>query len=41
MPVIWEELCDPWLDAKYPGQNMSKQIQDELDRIIAETPAAI
>jgi len=41
MPAIWTELCDPWLEGKYPGQNMSKIIQDELDRIIAETPAAI
>jgi len=41
MPEIWAELCDPWLEAHYPGQNKSQQIQAELDRIIAETPAAI
>jgi TRAP-type C4-dicarboxylate transport system substrate-binding protein len=33
MPAIWEELCKPWLEKHYPGQNMSKVIQDELERI--------
>ena len=41
MPAIWDELCKPWLDAHYPGQNMTQVIQDELDRIIAETPSVI
>lgn len=33
MPEIWKELCDPWLEKHFPGQNMSKKILDELDRI--------
>jgi C4-dicarboxylate-binding protein DctP len=41
MSGIWDELCKPWLDQHYPGQNMTQKIQDELDRIIAETPSAI
>ncbi len=41
MPAIWSELCDPWLEAHYPGQNMSQHIQDELARIVAETPSVI
>ena len=41
MSGIWDELCKPWLDQHYPGQNMTKVIQDELDRIIEETPSVI
>jgi len=33
MPSIWAELCDPWLEKHYPGQQMSKKILEELDRI--------
>lgn len=33
IPEIWKELCDPWLEKCFPGQNMSKNIQDELERI--------
>jgi TRAP-type C4-dicarboxylate transport system substrate-binding protein len=40
MPAIWAELATPWLDEHYPGQNMTKQILDELDRIKAEVEAA-
>jgi len=36
MPEIWKELCDPWLEKHFPGQNMSKKILDELERIRAE-----
>ena len=36
MDTIWKELCDPWLEKHYPGQNMGKKIRDELDRIRAE-----
>lgn len=36
MPAIWDELCKPWLEKHYPGQNMAKKILDELDRIRAE-----
>ena len=41
MSGIWDELCKPWLDQHYPGQDMTKIIQDELDRIIDETPSVI
>jgi C4-dicarboxylate-binding protein DctP len=41
MPAIWDELARPWLDSRYPGQNMTQVIQDELARIIAETPTVI
>ena len=41
MPAIWKEIADPWLEAHYPGQNMSQIIRDELDRIVAETPSVI
>ena len=40
MSAIWEELATPWLDKHYPGQNMTQQILDELDRIKAEVEAA-
>jgi C4-dicarboxylate-binding protein DctP len=36
MDSIWKELCDPWLEKHYPGQNMGKTIREELDRIRAE-----
>lgn len=36
MPAVWQELCKPWLDKRYPGQNMTQKIQDELERIRAE-----
>jgi TRAP-type C4-dicarboxylate transport system substrate-binding protein len=36
MDQIWKELCDPWLEKHYPGQNMSQKIRAELDRISAE-----
>ena len=36
MPAVWEELCDPWLEEHYPGQNMSQKLQDELLRISKE-----
>jgi C4-dicarboxylate-binding protein DctP len=31
--TIWDELCKPWLDKAYPGQNMTKQILKELEAI--------
>lgn len=40
MAVIWAELCDPWLEEHYPGQNMSQKLQDELARISAEVAGA-
>ncbi|HEX76831.1 MAG TPA: TRAP transporter substrate-binding protein [Dehalococcoidia bacterium] len=40
MPAIWEELCTPWLEKHYPGQNMTQKILDELDRIKAYVAAA-
>ncbi len=27
---IWEELCTPWLEKHYPGQNMTQKILDGL-----------
>ena len=36
MDKIWQELCDPWLEKHFPGQNMSQKIRDELARISAE-----
>lgn len=30
---IWEELCKPWLDKAYPGQNMTQKILKELEAI--------
>ncbi len=40
MPAIWDELCRPWLDEHYPGQNMGQQILDELDRVRGVVEAA-
>jgi len=31
--AIWKELCDPWLEKKYPNQNKGAEIRAELDRI--------
>lgn len=36
MPEIWNELCKPWLDKAFPGENMTEQIINELDRITKE-----
>jgi TRAP-type C4-dicarboxylate transport system substrate-binding protein len=33
MLPIWDELCKPWLEKQYPGQNMTKKIQEELERV--------
>jgi TRAP-type C4-dicarboxylate transport system substrate-binding protein len=33
MPAVWNELCKPWLDKNYPGQNMTQKIQAELEQI--------
>jgi len=33
MLSIWEELCKPWLEKHYPGQNMTEKILLELDVI--------
>ena len=33
MPAVWDELCKPWLEKKYPGQNMTQKLQDELKKI--------
>jgi len=33
MRTIWEELCTPWLEKHYPGQNMTDKILAELDGI--------
>jgi len=35
MPAVWDELCKPWLEKHYPGQNMTKKILDELDKVRA------
>ena len=39
MAAVWEELCVPWLEERYPGQNMAERILDELDRIAKATAA--
>ena len=33
MPAVWKELCDPWLEKHFPGQNMSENLQKQLDDI--------
>lgn len=38
MPAIWEELCEPWLEKNYPGENMTEKIIFELERINNEFP---
>jgi TRAP-type C4-dicarboxylate transport system substrate-binding protein len=35
MPAVWKELATPWLDKKYPGQNMTEKVMAELDKIAA------
>lgn len=40
MPAIWDELCKPWLDQHYPGQDMTKRVQDEIARVRAEVAGA-
>jgi len=37
MPSIWAELCTPWLDATYPGQNKTDTLLAELDYIKSVT----
>ncbi len=39
VPAIWKELCDPWLEKAYPGQNMSEKLQAEITRIRQEVLA--
>src|SRR6056297_564525 len=36
MAEIWDELCKPWLEKHFPGQNMTQKIQDELENIRKE-----
>jgi len=36
MPEVWKELCDPWLEKHYPGQNMSEKLQKQLADIEAK-----
>jgi len=38
-PAIWDELCKPWLEKKYPGQNMTKKLQEELQKIHQQVAA--
>ena len=33
MPAIWEELCKPWFEKHYPGQNMTQKVLEELSQI--------
>jgi C4-dicarboxylate-binding protein DctP len=33
MPAVWDELAKPWLDKAFPGQNMTKKVQDELEKV--------
>jgi len=39
MGPVWDELCKPWLDKNYPGQNMTEKIQAELEKIHQEVLA--
>jgi len=36
MPAVWDELAKPWLEKAFPGQNMTKKVQDELGKIRAQ-----
>ncbi len=33
MPAVWDELCKPWFDKNFPGQNMTEKLQKELEEI--------
>jgi len=33
MSAVWEELAKPWLDKAFPGQNMTKTVQEELEKV--------
>jgi TRAP-type C4-dicarboxylate transport system substrate-binding protein len=33
MPAIWAELCDPWLEKFWPGENRGEKIRAELDAV--------
>ncbi len=35
MPAVWKELATPWLDKRYPGQNMTEKMLSELDKVRA------
>jgi TRAP-type C4-dicarboxylate transport system substrate-binding protein len=39
MPAIWAELCDPWLEKFWPGENMGEKIRAELDAIREQAEA--
>lgn len=40
MAPIWDELCKPWLDKNYPGQNMTVKVQEALEKIHQEVLAS-
>ncbi len=33
MPAVWQELCSPWLDKAFPGQNMAAKMLNDLAEI--------
>jgi C4-dicarboxylate-binding protein DctP len=35
MPAVWKELATPWLDKKFPGQNMTEKILADLEKVAA------
>jgi len=35
MLAVWKELATPWLDKRYPGQNMTEKMLSELDKVRA------
>jgi TRAP-type C4-dicarboxylate transport system substrate-binding protein len=37
MPAVWKELCEPWLEKHFPGQNMSEKLQKQLADIEEKT----
>lgn len=33
MPAVWDELCKPWFEKAFPGQNMTEKVQRELEAV--------
>lgn len=40
MPKIWDELCRPWLEKAFPGENMQEKMLAEIERVHQEVQAA-
>jgi C4-dicarboxylate-binding protein DctP len=37
MPAVWKELAAPWLDKRYPGQNMTEKLMADLSKVTGKT----